>query len=73
MTKEGDMGKIREFIRENLLIYLIAIAQALFVSLVVHDTLKIKEQRIQIEDLHKQLEKAQKEITLISKTCSGNR
>jgi len=67
------MGKIREFIRENLLIYLIAIAQALFVGLVVHDALKIKEQRIQIEDLHKQLEKAQKEIALISKTCSGDR
>ena len=67
------MGKIREFIREYSLIYLIAIAQALFVGLVVHDTLKIKEQRIQIEDLRKQLEKAQKEMALISKTCSGNR
>ena len=67
------MGKIREFIREYSLIYLIAIGQALFVGLVVHDALKIKEQRIQIEDLHKQLEKAQKETALISKTCSENR
>jgi Tfp pilus assembly protein PilN len=67
------MGKIREFIRMYSFIYLVAIAQALFIGLLVYGTLMIKEQRIQIYDLHKQLEKAQKEIVLISQTCSGNR
>lgn len=64
------MRKILEIIKEFWVIYLITIAQALFLGLVIHDTLKIKEQRIQIDDLNRQLENAQKEIALIFKTCS---